>query len=104
MGWPGDAAPKEKIQALMEVLPKDGLGVHAFYDVADLSEAERPGNGEHTHRLDGLITYYGRHYFAYWRRGGGEEWDSFDDSTVKPVGSWDQVVAKICASKMMPLK
>jgi hypothetical protein len=103
LGWPDDNPPKGMIAAFMEIPPKDGLYVREFYAVADLSVAAGPDDGEHTHRLDGFITYYGKHYFAYWRRGGGEAWVSFDDKKVGLVGSWDQAVAEICASKMMPL-
>ena len=75
---------------------------------------------QHTHRLDGFIAYYGRHYFAYWRHSsaaslggggggasatdsGGGEWDGFDDATVRRAGAWDDVDEKVADGRLMPL-
>ena len=66
-----------------------------------------------SHRLDGFIAYYGRHYFAYWRRAavagpggtadGGDRWDGFDDASVRDAGSWADVVEKVSDGRLMPL-
>ena len=63
-----------------------------------------------THRLDGFIAYYGRHYFAYWRRahpaeaaGDAERWDGFDDASVRDAGTWTDVIEKVSDGRLMPL-
>ena len=66
-----------------------------------------------THKLDGFIAYYGRHYFAYWRRApldgaaagaaAAERWDGFDDASVRDAGTWAEVVEKVSEGRLMPL-
>ena len=66
-----------------------------------------------THKLDGFIAYYGRHYFAYWRRApqagaaavaaAADLWDGFDDASVRDAGTWAEVVEKVSEGRLMPL-
>ena len=88
-----------------------------FSPPADITqEMSFPGSSEltgsgPTHRLDGFIAYYGRHYFAYWRRAptgdsntdGAEVWDGFDDASVRDAGSWADVIEKASDGRLMPL-
>ena len=57
-----------------------------------LGDPDRQKNKKY--RFRGMICYYGKHYNAYFFSETSRQWVVFDDTTVKYVGSWSDVLQK----------
>lgn len=68
------------------------------------------------HSLAAMVCFSGLHYVAYCATtpspvttdsGDGDvaatEWVCFDDSVVKPVGSWSKVMERVARARQMPV-
>jgi hypothetical protein len=67
--------------------------------VLDARWAERT-----THRLVGVVTYYGKHYSTFFYHTKLQLWIYFDDATVSEVGpDWSHVVDKCRRGHFQPL-
>eukprot|EP00939_MAST-03C_sp_MAST-3C-sp1_P004706 g4706.t1 len=53
--------------------------------------------------LKGLITFYGKHYTAFFRMPKSREWFLFDDARVEDVGRWRDVRSRIDRGKLQPV-
>lgn len=57
-----------------------------------------------THRLVGVVTYYGKHYSTFFYHTKLQLWIYFDDATVSEVGpDWSHVVDKCRRGHFQPL-
>ncbi len=53
--------------------------------------------------LRGMITYYGKHYSAYFYCRSRNQWLCFDDAKIKIVGNtWDDVIENCCHAHWQP--
>lgn len=60
------------------------------------------------YRIRGMVVFYGMHYYTYFYklRAGSDtvhEWKMFDDSLVKPVGTWDDLVRILVRGHIQPV-
>lgn len=53
-------------------------------------------------RMRGMICYYGRHFCSFMREGNTENWLVLDDTMVKPVGVFADVVHKCYKGALQP--
>ena len=107
LGWESDRVAAEDIRATVAAL-----------DVAvDISGLYKPlGASGARYHLRCVVCYYGQHYHAFVRvdggGGGGDsgadsaasggQWLMFDDTTIKPVGRWEAVLAKCFEGHLQP--
>lgn len=59
--------------------------------------------------LRGMVMFYGKHYYTYFYklRDGSDtirEWKMFDDSLVKPIGTWENLTEIIIRGKSQPIQ
>eukprot|EP01119_Soliformovum_irregulare_P017419 TRINITY_DN5178_c0_g1_i1.p1 TRINITY_DN5178_c0_g1~~TRINITY_DN5178_c0_g1_i1.p1 ORF type:complete len:459 (+),score=89.91 TRINITY_DN5178_c0_g1_i1:25-1377(+) len=58
---------------------------------------------EQTYQLRGMICYYGRHYNAFFQDEKTRVWRVFDDTCVKQVGAWSEVVKRVRDGRFQPM-
>ncbi|XP_059056724.1 uncharacterized protein LOC131850502 isoform X2 [Achroia grisella] len=99
MVWDSERPSAEHVAAVYAALGTELRPADAFHSCADWSWATRA-----THRLVGLVTYYGKHYSTFFFHSKLRLWIYFDDADVKEVGpEWSQVVEKCCKGRFQPL-
>eukprot|EP01114_Cavostelium_apophysatum_P005186 TRINITY_DN1591_c0_g1_i3.p1 TRINITY_DN1591_c0_g1~~TRINITY_DN1591_c0_g1_i3.p1 ORF type:complete len:751 (-),score=178.89 TRINITY_DN1591_c0_g1_i3:1041-3293(-) len=90
----------------------DSPGVDFIYEILDLIDETLIlseifdlvlDDTKKSYRFKGMISYYGKHYNAYFKNSSNKEWVVFDDTTVKKVGSkWSDVVARCRDGRYQP--
>jgi hypothetical protein len=50
----------------------------------------------------GMILYNGGHYITVFRDADGQSWRIFDDAMTTKIGTWPQLILKLCDSQMYP--
>ncbi|XP_026755781.2 uncharacterized protein LOC113515705 isoform X2 [Galleria mellonella] len=99
MVWDSERPSAEHVAAVYAALGTELRPADAFHTCADWAWAARA-----THRLVGLVTYYGKHYSTFFFHSKLRLWIYFDDADVKEVGpEWSQVVEKCCKGRFQPL-
>ena len=53
--------------------------------------------------LRGLVTFYGRHYTAYFYSERYDSWYQFDDAKIVKVGNWTDVEKKCIKGRLQPI-
>lgn len=97
--WDSDRPPAEHVAAVYAALGTELRPTDAFHACVDRAWAARA-----THRLVGLVTYYGKHYSTFFYHSKLRLWIYFDDADVKEIGpEWSQVVDKCRRGRFQPL-
>ena len=89
---------KKVVDSMDEVLH---LGT-VFSHVSVKKNSSRNASAEKKCRMRGMICYYGRHFCAFVREGDTDEWLVLDDTMVKSVGVFEDVVAKCHRGALQP--
>lgn len=50
-----------------------------------------------------MITFYGKHYIAYFYSEFYDTWMQFNDENLKPIGNWKEVMKKCVLGKQQPI-
>ncbi|XP_050343848.1 uncharacterized protein LOC126769252 isoform X1 [Nymphalis io] len=99
MVWDSDRPSAEHVAAVYAALGTELRPTDAFHACVDRAWAARA-----THRLVGLVTYYGKHYSTFFFHSKLQLWIYFDDADVKEIGpEWSQVVEKCRRGRFQPL-
>lgn len=99
MVWDSDRPAAEHVAAVYAALGTELRPTDAFHACVDRAWAARA-----THRLVGLVTYYGKHYSTFFFHSKLRLWIYFDDADVKEIGpEWSQVVEKCRRGRFQPL-
>lgn len=99
MVWDSERPSVEHVAAVYNALGTELRPTDAFHACVDRAWAARA-----THRLVGLVTYYGKHYSTFFYHSKLHRWIYFDDADVKEVGpEWSQVVDKCRRGRFQPL-
>lgn len=53
--------------------------------------------------IRGMITFYSQHYIAFFYSASRNCWVQFDDSNVRYIETWEQVVNKLVSGRMAPV-
>lgn len=97
--WDSDRPPAEHVADVYAALGTELRPMDAFHSCVDIQWAARA-----THRLVGLVTYYGKHYSTFFYHSKLRIWIYFDDADVKEIGpEWSQVVDKCRRGRFQPL-
>lgn len=97
--WDSDRPPADHVAAVYAALGTELRPTDAFHACVDRAWAARA-----THRLVGLVTYYGKHYSTFFFHSKLRLWIYFDDADVKEIGpEWSHVVEKCRRSRFQPL-
>lgn len=81
VGWQNNRENVEDISATVDAIDMD----------VDVGIVYRGLDEGFKHRLVSVICYYGQHYHCFAFNNEFGKWVMFDDTTVKVVGSWDDV-------------
>lgn len=99
MVWDSERPAAEHVAAVYAALGTELRPTDAFHACVDRAWAARA-----THRLVGLVTYYGKHYSTFFFHSKLRLWIYFDDADVKEIGSeWSHVVEKCQRGRFQPL-
>ncbi|CAH0729288.1 unnamed protein product, partial [Brenthis ino] len=99
MVWDSDRPAADHVAAVYAALGTELRPTDAFHACVDRAWAARA-----THRLVGLVTYYGKHYSTFFFHSKLRVWIYFDDADVKEIGpEWSQVVEKCKRGRFQPL-
>lgn len=99
MVWDSDRPSAEHVAAVYAALGTELRPTDAFHACVDRAWADAA-----THRLVGLVTYYGKHYSTFFFHSKLRMWIYFDDADVKEIGpEWSQVVDKCRRGRFQPL-
>ncbi|KAJ2951898.1 hypothetical protein O0L34_g4149 [Tuta absoluta] len=99
MVWDSERPPAEHVAAVYAALGTELRPTDAFHACVDRAWAARA-----THRLVGLVTYYGKHYSTFFFHSKLRLWIYFDDADVKEIGpEWSHVVDKCRRGRFQPL-
>ncbi|CAG4991764.1 unnamed protein product [Parnassius apollo] len=99
MVWDSERPSAEHVAAVYAALGTELRPTDAFHACVDCAWAARA-----THRLVGLVTYYGKHYSTFFFHSKLQLWIYFDDADVKEIGpEWSQVVEKCRRARFQPL-
>ncbi|XP_026737349.1 uncharacterized protein LOC113500683 isoform X1 [Trichoplusia ni] len=99
MVWDSERPSAEHVAAVYAALGTELRPTDAFHACVDRSWAARA-----THRLVGLVTYYGKHYSTFFFHSKLRLWIYFDDADVKEIGpEWSHVVEKCQRGRFQPL-
>ncbi|XP_047525700.1 uncharacterized protein LOC125063340 isoform X1 [Pieris napi] len=99
MVWDSERPSAEHVAAVYSALGTELRPTDAFHSCVDRAWAARA-----THRLVGLVTYYGKHYSTFFFHSKLKLWIYFDDADVKEIGpEWSQVVEKCKRARFQPL-
>ncbi|CAH2071643.1 unnamed protein product, partial [Iphiclides podalirius] len=99
MVWDSERPSAEHVAAVYAALGTELRPTDAFHACVDCAWAARA-----THRLVGLVTYYGKHYSTFFFHSKLRVWIYFDDADVKEIGpEWSQVVDKCRRGRFQPL-
>lgn len=97
--WDSERPAAEHVAAVYGALGTQLRPTDAFHACVDRAWAARA-----THRLVGLVTYYGKHYSTFFFHSKLRLWIYFDDADVKEIGpDWSQVVEKCRRGRFQPL-
>jgi len=89
---------KKVVDSMDEVLH---LGT-VFSHVSVKKNTSRNASAEKKCRMRGMICYYGRHFCAFVREGDTDVWLVLDDTMVKSVGVFEDVVIKCYKGALQP--
>lgn len=99
MVWDSERPAAEHVAAVYAALGTELRPTDAFHACVDRAWAARA-----THRLVGLVTYYGKHYSTFFFHSKLRLWIYFDDADVKEIGpEWSHVVEKCQRGRFQPL-
>ncbi|XP_049869615.1 uncharacterized protein LOC126369329 isoform X2 [Pectinophora gossypiella] len=99
MVWDSERPSAEHVAAVYAALGTELRPTDAFHACVDRAWAARA-----THRLVGLVTYYGKHYSTFFFHSKLRLWIYFDDADVKEIGpEWSHVVDKCRRGRFQPL-
>ncbi|XP_045494563.1 uncharacterized protein LOC123693474 isoform X2 [Colias croceus] len=99
MVWDSERPSAEHVAAVYAALGTELRPTDAFHACVDRAWAARA-----THRLVGLVTYYGKHYSTFFFHSKLRLWIYFDDADVKEIGpEWSHVVEKCKRGRFQPL-
>ncbi|XP_068630978.1 uncharacterized protein ec isoform X2 [Battus philenor] len=99
MVWDSERPSADHVAAVYAALGTELRPTDAFHACVDCAWAARA-----THRLVGLVTYYGKHYSTFFFHSKLRVWIYFDDADVKEIGpEWSQVVDKCRRGRFQPL-
>ncbi|KAL4708293.1 hypothetical protein ACJJTC_007699, partial [Scirpophaga incertulas] len=99
MVWDSERPAAEDVAAVYAALGTELHPTDAFHECVDRGWASRA-----THRLVGLVTYYGKHYSTFFFHSKLRLWIYFDDADVKEIGpEWSHVVDKCRKGRFQPL-
>lgn len=99
MVWDSERPSAEHVAAVYAALATELRPTDAFHACVDRAWAARA-----THRLVGLVTYYGKHYSTFFFHSKLRLWIYFDDADVKEIGpEWSHVVDKCQRGRFQPL-
>ncbi|VVC95030.1 unnamed protein product [Leptidea sinapis] len=99
MVWDSERPSAEHVAAVYAALGTELRPTDAFHACVDRAWAARA-----THRLVGLVTYYGKHYSTFFFHSKLRLWIYFDDADVKEIGpEWSHVVEKCIRGRFQPL-
>lgn len=99
MVWDSERPSAEHVAAVYAALGTELRPTDAFHACVDRAWAARA-----THRLVGLVTYYGKHYSTFFFHSKLHLWIFFDDADVKEIGpEWSHVVDKCRRGRFQPL-
>lgn len=97
--WDSERPSAEHVASVYAALGTELRPTDAFHACVDRAWAARA-----THRLVGLVTYYGKHYSTFFFHSKLRLWIYFDDADVKEIGpEWAHVVDKCRRSRFQPL-
>lgn len=99
MVWDSERPAAEHVASVYAALGTELRPTDAFHACVDRAWAARA-----THRLVGLVTYYGKHYSTFFFHSKLRLWIYFDDADVKEIGpEWSHVVEKCQRGRFQPL-
>ncbi|XP_061711426.1 uncharacterized protein LOC133520785 isoform X1 [Cydia pomonella] len=99
MVWDSERPNADHVAAVYAALGTELRPTDAFHACVDRAWAARA-----THRLVGLVTYYGKHYSTFFFHSKLRLWIYFDDADVKEIGpEWSHVVDKCRRGRFQPL-
>lgn len=99
MVWDSERPSAEHVAAVYAALGTELRPTDAFHACVDRAWADAA-----THRLVGIVTYYGKHYSTFFFHSKLRMWIYFDDADVKEIGpEWSQVVDKCRRGRFQPL-
>lgn len=90
--WSTDTASASVIRALLGDMGEQLVLRDVFANL------EKP----YPYTLVGVVCYYGQHYAAFVCDARTQTWTMFDDTLVKVVGSWLDVVARCQSARWQP--
>ena len=97
--WDSERPNLEHIMSVFAIVGTTLKLQDVFQNVIDARWAELT-----THRLVGVVTYYGKHYSTFFFHTKLQLWIYFDDATVSEVGPhWQHVVDKCRRGHFQPL-
>jgi hypothetical protein len=73
--------------------------IPAVIDLKDFLKVGEDKSLNTLYVLRGMITFYGRHYMAYFYSDKYDTWVQFDDDHIKSVGNFKEVMRKCVAGR-----
>lgn len=97
----GEGAEREEIERLFALIPPS-LELSAFLRVGQ-SNWQKRSETDSQFVFRGFISFYGRHYVAYFYSEREDSWVRFDDSSVSKVGNFQKVIEKCVQGRQQPV-
>eukprot|EP00850_Spirogloea_muscicola_P020246 SM000211S06616 [mRNA] locus=s211:69244:78836:+ [translate_table: standard] len=89
-------------QHMREAADDIAATMNAIDTLVDLSVVYKGLSSGTAHQLVSVVCYYGQHYHCFAFYQDLDRWVLFDDSTVKVVGSWEDVVTATRRGHLQP--
>lgn len=91
-----DEADQDKIRRIFKI-------ISPLIHTAQFMKTEQRDNYKTTYVLRGFVSYYGKHYMAYFYSEKHDYWVHFNDSKIKKVGDFSDVVNAWVKFKELPI-
>eukprot|EP00656_Telonema_subtile_P055968 TRINITY_DN8834_c0_g1_i5.p1 TRINITY_DN8834_c0_g1~~TRINITY_DN8834_c0_g1_i5.p1 ORF type:complete len:782 (-),score=256.04 TRINITY_DN8834_c0_g1_i5:220-2565(-) len=102
ISWESGTESPENIKRVVDSMDEVLNLATVFSHVSSRARISKGNNAEKRCRMRGMICYYGRHFCSFMREGATENWLVLDDTMVKPVGVFADVVHKCYKGALQP--
>lgn len=105
--WASAHVDKSDVKAWMELLTRQNARAkkestdEQTLDLGKIFRVDQTAQGSSEYLFRGMVCYYGRHYVGFFKSRtvengvSHERWFLFDDTRVKPVGTWEDVRSRV---------